>query len=755
MGEVQDRVQKARRQVMEEAFARWVGRWRTREEKRAAVAEGGPGAADSPTRRAVFEARESRRKVLGVSSAVERLIGGTWEGVYFAPSDGARDAARPVSRLVEWSGEGFEPQGVASGFLVSPDLLLTNWHVIPDASCAVGMHANFGHQRTDRGTAAGTLFALDPNRFFTAHERLDFALIAVRPEGPRGETLEGIAPVRLIGSPGKIQTGDPMHVIQHPGGGPRQYAVRNNRLVDILEADGFLHYESDTLKGSSGSPVFNAYWELVALHHCGVPAMRGADVLKTNGETWHPDADDEGTIQWVANEGARVSSIVAALRDTRLSSDGEQRLLDALLETVVDPLAPDGRSIAQAGGPMATPLKLAAADGPSSSRTTKDTPATPPPSSEGLSVSSSVFNISGGTVSITVGNSAEVPLPTGASIVADGVSGARLTEARAGEPTAVAAFFEKSQNFDPNYSARPGYDPQFLGVEIPIPHADDAHRGDLYTVGDYKQFLESSRNVPVLEVDDLADDEPLVLKYHHYSLVANRVLRMAMFTASNADYSEEPRQDPRPRTAFGGESWRLDPRVPKAYQLVNADIYAPAQNLDRGHLVRREDSAWGAPGLATEFANADTYHWTNCAPQHELFNQETPDGDEYEGRKGIWGAFEMQLQQELLAGGGQATIFAGPVLYANTRKTDFGRGDVVYPLKFWKVIIVPKAPGRNQALAAYGFVFDQTRVLREFGLGVETLELRKFARQAQSVAEIEALSGVRFPDIVRDADQHA
>uniref|UniRef100_UPI00286C5FA0 trypsin-like serine peptidase n=1 Tax=Gemmatimonas sp. TaxID=1962908 RepID=UPI00286C5FA0 len=551
MGEVQDRVQKARSQVMEEAFARWVGRWRAREEKRAAVAEGGPGAADSPTRRAVFKARESRRKALGMSSALERMIGGTWEGEYFASSDGARDAAGPVARLVEWGGEGFEPQGVATGFLVSPHLLLTNWHVIPDASCAVGMHANFGHQRTERGTAAGTLFALHPERFFTAHERLDFALVAVRPEGARGEKLEGIAPVRLIGSPGKIQAGDPMHVIQHPGGGPRQYAVRNNRLVDILEADGFLHYESDTLKGSSGSPVFNAHWELVALHHCGVPAMRGADVLRTSGEPWHPDADDEDTIQWVANEGARVSSIVAALRDTRLASDGEQRLLDALLTTTVDPLALGRLSSAQAGGPMATPRELAAADGPSSSRATIVTAATQPPTSGGVSMSSNVFNISGGTVSITVDTSAAVPLPIGASIVADGVSGARVTEARAGEPTAVAPFYEKSQNFDPNYSARPGYDPEFLGVEIPIPYVDEAHRGDLYSVGDYKQFVESARNVPAVEVDDLTDDEPLILNYHRYSLVANRVLRMAMFTASNADYSEEARQDPRPRTAFG------------------------------------------------------------------------------------------------------------------------------------------------------------------------------------------------------------
>jgi endonuclease G, mitochondrial len=731
MGDVRDRVQRARRQVMEEAFGRWVARWRTREANRTLVETKGPGAADPPRRRAAFQAREARREVLGLARVVERRIG-TWDPVFFATSDSARAAARPVARLVEWGGEGFQPLGVATGFLVSSDLLITNWHVVPERSCAVGMYANFGHEQTDRGTAAGSLFALEPQRFFVAHERLDFALVAVRPSGARGDRLDDIEPTRLIGSLGKIQTGDPMNVIQHPSGGPRQFAVSNNRLVDILEADGFLHYESDTLQGSSGSPVFNSHWELVALHHCAVPAMRGSEILKQNGDPWNPDADDEDDIQWVANEGARISFIVAALRETRAESPNEQQLLDALLANVADPLGP----ATDAAVPLTPVTPVEVALPPSATRT--------PSLSSESGMSANVFNISGGSVTIHAGG-ANVAATAPAVVPA-------ITPSRT-DTVAPRPFVEKAQNFDPDYTARPGYDPEFLGVEIPLPEVDAAHRGDLFTVANYKEFLESARNVPKVDIDGLADDAPFRVDYHHYSLVTNRALRMAMFTASNVDYSEEARQDPRPRAAFGGESWRVDPRVPKQYQLVNADIYAPAQNLDRGHLVRREDSAWGAPGLDTEFANADTYHWTNCTPQHELFNQETPDGEEYRGRKGIWGEFEAQLQQELMNGGGQATILSGPVLYSGTRTMDFGRGEVVYPLKFWKVVVVPKSTARRPGLAAYGFVFDQSRVIREFGLGVETLELRKFARQAKPLGEIEALAGVRLPEIVRNADQ--
>jgi endonuclease G len=729
MASVQDRVRDARQKVMADAFARWVEHWRIREEKRALVAQKGPGAADSPQHRDAFRKREAVRAASDIARAAERMIGGSWEGVFFAPSERARAAASPVARIVEWGGDGYQPVGVGTGFLVSPDLLLTNWHVIPEPSCATDLYANFGHERTERGTAAGTLFALDPGRCFYAHEGFDFALIAVSRAGTGAARLDELGTIPLIGSVGKIRTGDPMHVIQHPGGGPRQYAVTNNRLVDILELEGFLHYESDTLRGSSGSPVFNQHWELVALHHSGVPAMRGADVMRRDGTPWDPQSDDEDDIDWVANEGARVSFIVRALRAARLDTAEAQGLVDQLLASVDDPLAtPSGAAPPPVVAPEVLPERSAGS------------PSLPP---RGSAMTANIFNISGGTVTIHVAAGA-APAERAADVTA-------LISAPAAAP--AVAFVEKAQNFDPDYTARPGYDPKFLGVEIPLPTIDPRHHADLYTVGHYRRFADEVRNVPELDVAARGDGDALVLPYHHYSLVMNAKLRMAMFTASNADYSDEARQDPRNREAFGGESWRLDPRVPKEIQLVNADIYGPARNLDRGHLVRREDSAWGAPGLDTEFANADSYHWTNCTPQHELFNQETPKGAEYKGRSGIWGAFEGALQAELLKGGGQATIFAGPVLYSDTEVEDFGRGPVVYPRKFWKVIVVPTSRGRRPDLAAYGFVFDQTDALKEFGLGVERLDLGKFNRQVMPLRQVQELSGVIFPEIVLTADQ--
>lgn len=358
-------------------------------------------------------------------------------------------------------------------------------------------------------------------------------------------------------------------------------------------------------------------------------------------------------------------------------------------------------------------------------------------------MSQNLFNISG-SVTINVYDTKEQRAVETVSQVVDQITSDKVEE--------------KSQNFDPNYAQRTGYDSMFLGVEIPAPQVDSSRHQELYSVRDYKGYFARKRSVPQIpELEERDGPAPLEIPYHHYSLVLNKEFRMVMWSASNVDYRSVQRQDRRPRKAFGDETWRADPRVPVEYQLVNEDIYGPATNLDRGHIVRREDNCWGAPGLETEYNNSDTYHWTNCTPQHELFNQETPKGAEYRGRKGAWGFFEDKLADQIEKGGGQATLFAGPVLDGTCREWDFGAGKVKYPVKFWKVVIIPEDDVRNPKLLAYGFVFDQSKALDEFGVGFkEAIDLEKdFAREARSLKAISRLTGVKFAQLLHDADQHS
>jgi V8-like Glu-specific endopeptidase len=88
---------------------------------------------------------------------------------------------------------------------------------------------------------------------------------------------------------------DRVYVIGHPGGGTLSLSMQDNRVVDVKEPK--LHYRAPTMKGSSGSPVFNRDWELVALHHAGSLTMP-----RLNGDGRHP-----------ANEGIWISAIIAAL----------------------------------------------------------------------------------------------------------------------------------------------------------------------------------------------------------------------------------------------------------------------------------------------------------------------------------------------------------------------------------------------------------------------------------------------------------
>jgi endonuclease G len=176
--------------------------------------------------------------------------------------------------------------------------------------------------------------------------------------------------------------------------------------------------------------------------------------------------------------------------------------------------------------------------------------------------------------------------------------------------------------------------------------------------------------------------------------------------------------------------------------------------MDRGHVVRRDDSSWGTSPKLIEYANSDTFHWTNCTPQHEAFNQSDPGRNDgaYAGMKGLWGDFENHIVKELEESGGLATLFAGPVL--NNEKdpsADFGSGDIQYPLMFWKVVAVIDGEPSAENLQVFGFVFDQSDVVERFG--IEARFAPDKIRQYQvSLGQITRMTGVIFAHILYGRD---
>ena len=238
--------------------------------------------------------------------------------------------ARAVARIEITDTIGFAGHG--TGFMVSPRLMLTNNHVLDSESTAARSRCEFDFQLGADGKRRRSMFfSFTPTEFFVTNRALDFTLVAVETRNEAAHSVSAYGSIPLISETGKVIIGEKINIIQHPGGQMKQVALHENELIDIL--DDFLHYQSDTMRGSSGSPVFNDQWEAIALHHLGVP-KRNADgeVLSKSGDVWTQQMGDD-QIWWLANEGVRISQIVAYLRAQRAQLEpAAQALLDAAIE---------------------------------------------------------------------------------------------------------------------------------------------------------------------------------------------------------------------------------------------------------------------------------------------------------------------------------------------------------------------------------------------------------------------------------------
>jgi endonuclease G len=219
-----------------------------------------------------------------------------------------------------------------TGFLVSPWLLMTNNHMLPSPTVAADAELTFRYEKDGRDRISRSrVVRLTPERCFVTspEKQLDYTLVAV-------EDLEGKTPgevfgsIALDGGTGKALVGNPVNIIQHPGGDPRQVAFRNNLLMQLPD-DRFLIYETDTQGGSSGSPVFNDRWELVALHK-GAESARDSSgrEIDINGLPVADDTPDRDRV-WVANRGIRVSALIADLRKRKPTGSDGVALIDELL----------------------------------------------------------------------------------------------------------------------------------------------------------------------------------------------------------------------------------------------------------------------------------------------------------------------------------------------------------------------------------------------------------------------------------------
>jgi lysophospholipase L1-like esterase len=193
----------------------------------------------------------------------------------FLPSsflENAVHSAQSVCRMVTNT-------SYASGFLIaSRNFIMTNNHVLPDMQTARESIAEFDYDEDD------ILYSvtLDPDRFFMTDQALDFTIVACDP-APLPDEIDAIP---LLRDPDTITRNERANIIQHPRGRKKEISLHDNKINYVYDLT--IRYSADTEGGSSGSPVFNDQWNLVALHHAG----------------W---GNADGT---ASNEGIRIKAIV-------------------------------------------------------------------------------------------------------------------------------------------------------------------------------------------------------------------------------------------------------------------------------------------------------------------------------------------------------------------------------------------------------------------------------------------------------------
>jgi V8-like Glu-specific endopeptidase len=245
-------------------------------------------------RAGTFESADGRglEAVLGR----ERFSGMQW---WLTGLERCRAVARIETAYADAIGTGF----LVGGKQLSPSLpdvvLVTNGHVLPEhlpyGQAFAVFHGLVGDEESSRRRFEVARWwwyqpSKAPHLDIAILELDDYPNVTPMPLATQMPLLETITKPRA-------------YVIGHPSGlDTPQFSLQDNLLIDY--DDTLVHYRSPTEPGSSGSPVFDNTWSLIAVHHAG-----GLETPKLHG--------DGGT--YPANEGIAV----AAIKD-RLAKDPPQ-----------------------------------------------------------------------------------------------------------------------------------------------------------------------------------------------------------------------------------------------------------------------------------------------------------------------------------------------------------------------------------------------------------------------------------------------
>jgi endonuclease G len=203
------------------------------------------------------------------------------------------------------------------------------------------------------------------------------------------------------------------------------------------------------------------------------------------------------------------------------------------------------------------------------------------------------------------------------------------------------------------------------------------------------------------------------LKYTNFSIVMSKSRGLAFYTAVNIDGSKLEPLDRK------NDVWYYDSRIEKKFQ-YGPELYS-GNDLDRGHLVRRLDPVWG-PNFKE--ANEDTFHFSNCSPQHKNLNQKT------------WLGLEDYILRNADVHDLKVNVFTGPIFNENDLVY---RGKYLIPSEFWKVVTIIKNDG---SISSTAYLQTQKQLIEDlkFAFG-------EYKTYQVAVTNIESFTGLDFGNL--------
>lgn len=219
---------------------------------------------------------------------LERVLG-TQEYIYKTSwMQKGLNVAKSVCRVVLPDGKN------GTGFILEGGYLLTNHHVLYSQTRIKEAKIEFNYEEDIRGILqnTSTYFLDETDCVLSPLTKYDYVYVKIKdPDNTLSQW--GFLEIDDFSVP---QIEDAVNIIQHPESGVKQIALTYNWVIGMWQHR--LFYRTDTKKGSSGSPVLNAEWKVIALHHAGADEKEGGLVINENGD------------RMAANEGILIKYIM-------------------------------------------------------------------------------------------------------------------------------------------------------------------------------------------------------------------------------------------------------------------------------------------------------------------------------------------------------------------------------------------------------------------------------------------------------------